>query len=53
MAYLDPRKGERRESAETPAIADIPSPGSATAPTCAAKINELLAAMRAANLVAT
>lgn len=30
------------------AVADIPTPGSATAPTCAAKINELLAAMRTA-----
>jgi len=34
------------------AIADIPTPGSATAPTCAAKINEVLAALRTAGYLA-
>jgi hypothetical protein len=33
-------------------IADIPTPGSATAPTCAAKINELLASLRSAGYLA-
>lgn len=49
MATFDEDKGQVVAMA---AIADIPSPGSATAPTCAAKINELLAAMRAAGLIA-
>lgn len=34
------------------AVADIPTPGSATAATCANKVNELLAALRAAGLLA-
>lgn len=33
------------------AVADIPSPGSATAATTATKVNELLASLRAAGLI--
>jgi hypothetical protein len=49
VATFDEDKGQNVLVA---AIADIPSPGSATAPTCAAKINELLAALRAAGVIA-
>lgn len=34
------------------AVADIPTPGSATAATTATKVNELLASLRAAGLIA-
>lgn len=41
------------ENAEAAAVADIASPSTATAETIANKVNELLASMRAAGLLAS
>ncbi|CAM5603728.1 hypothetical protein GCM10010256_52500 [Streptomyces coeruleorubidus] len=51
MAYLNPGAGATREGKQAAAVADIPTPGTATATDCANKINALLAALRAAGLM--
>jgi hypothetical protein len=51
MAYLNPGAGAAREGKQAAAVADIASPGTATAADCANKINALLAALRAAGLI--
>lgn len=44
--------GVMSSSAVAAAVADIPTPGSTTAAICGAKINELLASLRTAGLLA-
>lgn len=51
MAYLNPGAGATREGKQAAAVADIPTPGTATATDCANKINALLASLRAAGLL--
>ncbi|GGU52587.1 hypothetical protein [Streptomyces lavendofoliae] len=51
MAYLNEGAGKAREGRQAAAVADIASPGTATAADCANKINALLAALRAAGLI--
>jgi hypothetical protein len=51
MAYLNEDAGKAREGQQAAAVADIPTPASATATECANKINALLAALRAAGLL--
>lgn len=53
MAYLDPSEGAAREGSQAAAVADIADPATASAADVANKINELLAAMRAAGQLAT
>lgn len=53
MPYLDPAAGAAREGKQAAAVANIPTPGSATAADCANKINELLTALRTAGLIAS
>ncbi|MFJ8583625.1 hypothetical protein ACIRD2_03055 [Streptomyces sp. NPDC093595] len=51
MGYLNEGAGKAREGKQAAAVADIASPGTATAADCANKINALLAALRAAGLI--
>jgi hypothetical protein len=51
MAYLNEGAGKAREGKQAAAVADIASPGTATAADCANKINALLAALRTAGLI--
>jgi hypothetical protein len=53
MAYLNPVAGAAREGRQAEAVADIATPASATAEDCAEKLNELLAALRAAGVLAS
>lgn len=53
MAYLNPGAGAAREGKQAAAVANIATPASATAQQCAEKLNELLAALRAAGLLAS
>lgn len=53
MAYLDPQEGAARETRQVAAVADIPDPATASATDVANKINELLAALRAAGTLAS
>ncbi|WP_432137648.1 hypothetical protein [Streptomyces sp. bgisy154] len=53
MAYLNPAAGAAREGEQAGAVADIVDPATATAEDCANKVNELLAALRTAGLLAS
>ncbi|WP_431980013.1 hypothetical protein [Streptomyces qinglanensis] len=52
MAYLNPTAGAAREGGQAVAVEDIADPSTATAQDCAEKLNELLAALRAAGQLA-
>lgn len=53
MAYLNPGAGAAREGSQAAAVADIATPATATAEDVANKVNELLASLRAAGLLAS
>lgn len=53
MAYLDPEEGAARETQQVAAVADIADPATASAEDVANKINELLAALRTAGILAS
>jgi hypothetical protein len=53
MAYLNPGAGAAREGTQAEAVADIADPATATTADIANKVNELLAALRAAGLLAS